>query len=318
MGDRRANLLRVLTYHRVDTPEARPHLDSGLISASPTEFAEQMEHLAEHRRVVTLEEVLCAFRGEHRLPPGSVLITFDDAYEDFDRHAWPTLRRLRLSATMFVPTALPGDSDRCFWVDRLYRAIQNTGADAMIDTHLGPLCAGSDTARTRSLRRLIAHVKSLPHQQALETVDRLCDELAAPLAPNGVMDWDTLRRLAGEGVCLAPHTRTHPLLSRLPLEEARNEVLGSLDDLRRRLGPTPAVLAYPSGAFDEAVAQMLEEEGFEVAFTTCRGMNDLDRTDSLRVRRINVGRRTSSTVLRAQLLPWSRYCNRWVPITGAP
>ena len=30
--------------------------------------------------------------------PGSVLITFDDAYEDFAQHAWPTLKRLRLGA----------------------------------------------------------------------------------------------------------------------------------------------------------------------------------------------------------------------------
>ena len=37
-GDHRPNLLRVLTYHRVDEPENRPFLFPGLISATPAEF----------------------------------------------------------------------------------------------------------------------------------------------------------------------------------------------------------------------------------------------------------------------------------------
>ncbi len=52
-GDR--NLLSVLTYHRVAEVDETPHLNPGLISASPAMFAEQMEILA--------KEVAPAFHG---------------------------------------------------------------------------------------------------------------------------------------------------------------------------------------------------------------------------------------------------------------
>src|SRR3712207_2813854 len=116
------NLLRVLTYHRVDEPDAQPTLYPGLISATPAAFEQQMRYLSKHYNVVSMAEVLAAFQGA-ALPPRSVLVTFDDAYRDFAEHAWPTLRRYRLPATVFVPTAFPDRPQRIFWWDQLYHAV---------------------------------------------------------------------------------------------------------------------------------------------------------------------------------------------------
>src|SRR6266511_5009586 len=41
----RGNLLRVLTYHRVDELDAHPGLDPGLISATPRIFEQQSAYL---------------------------------------------------------------------------------------------------------------------------------------------------------------------------------------------------------------------------------------------------------------------------------
>ena len=90
--ERQPNLLRVLNYHRVDYPDTRPELDPDLISATPEDFARQMEHIAEQCRVLTIDQVLLSLRDKSPLPPRSVLVTFDDAYVDFTEHAWPTHR----------------------------------------------------------------------------------------------------------------------------------------------------------------------------------------------------------------------------------
>ncbi len=104
LGDRRQrNLLWVLTYHRVDWPDARPDLYPGLIGATPPDFAAQMELVAERYQAVSLNQVVEAYRDEGApLPPRSVLITFDDAYEDFQKHAWPVLRQHGLPAALFA------------------------------------------------------------------------------------------------------------------------------------------------------------------------------------------------------------------------
>ena len=129
---------------------------------------------------------------------------------------------------------------------------------------------------------------------------------AAAPAPS-VLGWEALRRLAADGVAIGSHSRTHPLLNKVAHAEASREILDSLGDLEREIGPTPRVFAYPGGGVDRGVAAVLEEEGFELAFLTRRGLNDLSRPDWLRLRRINVGRSSGLTGIRLQLLPqWAR------------
>jgi peptidoglycan/xylan/chitin deacetylase (PgdA/CDA1 family) len=309
-GGARSNMLAVLMYHRVDEPAARPDLDPSLLSATPNVFEQQMRHVAEHHHVVSMSQLLDALRGEAELPPRSVMITFDDAYCDFAQHSWPILKRYGLPVTVFVPTAYPDHPERAFWWDRLHHAIVATRRRQPLRTPVGLLPLASTAERERTRRRLCDYVKAQPHGRAMAWVDRLCSELDAPRPAASVLGWDALRRLAGEGVTLGAHTRTHPLMNRVTPAEAHAEAAGSLQDLRREIGTVPAVFAYPGGALNGAVARAVEHAGFHVAFTTARGINDLAGADRLRLRRINVGRRTTETVLRAQLLPCSVYLNR--------
>jgi peptidoglycan/xylan/chitin deacetylase (PgdA/CDA1 family) len=298
------HLLAVLTYHRVDDPSALPLLYPGLISAPPAEFEEQIRFLASQCRAISLTELLAVRRGEARLEPRSVLVTFDDGYRDFAEHAWPILKRYGIPVTLFVPTAYPGDPDRAFWWDRLYGALVSTGPRGRIATPAGEFRLATAADRLQAFRRLRTHLEALSQEEAMKLVDELCSALAAPTPASAVLGWPELRALAADGVVLAPHSRSHPLLDRLPREAVRDEIVGSLEDLEREIGVTPPVFAYPGGAQDAYVTRILEEAGFELAFATTRGTNDLRRTDWLRLRRINVGRASGLPLIRAQLLPW--------------
>lgn len=312
LDDSRTNLLRVLMYHRVDHPAARPHLYPPLLSATPDGFERQMRFLAEHSHVVSLDELLSVCRGEGVLPPRSVLLTFDDAYRDFSEHAWPILRRYGLPVTLFVPTAYPDQPDRTFWWDRLYRAVSGNEAGDRLEVSCGSYPLSTAPERRTTLQQLTRRVKSLPHSHGQALVEEIWLSAGAPSTPNCVLGWDELRQLAREGVTLAPHTRTHPLMNRIPLEEARQEAVGSLDDLRRQLGDAPPVLAYPAGGFNPDVAGMLHDEGFEVALTTIRGVNDLHTANPLRLRRIAMGLRTTEAAMRAQLMPCLARFRNWL------
>ncbi|MDH3718745.1 MAG: polysaccharide deacetylase family protein [Planctomycetota bacterium] len=299
--DGRSNVLRVLTYHRVDWPDARPDLSSTTLSATPTGFAAQMECLREHFQVVGLDEVREAFARGRKLPPKAVLITFDDAFRDFRQHAWPVLQRLELPVTLFVPTAFPNQPSRVFWWDLLHHLIAQAPSDTGIETRFGRLQLSAETDRRDLYSRLAARLARMPHNAALQEVHRLAELCNTPPAPPAVLPWTDLKLLAAEGVSLAPHTRTHPLMNRISLEQARDELRGAREDLAAHIGDTPPVFAYPGGAYSREVLRLLADEGFELAFTTCRGANDLHRCDPLQLRRINVGRRTTPELLRAQL-----------------
>ncbi len=300
-GKRRPSDVAVLTYHRVDEPGARPHLHPGLISATPAVFDIQLTELARRANPIDLADLRAAMRGERRLPARPVMITVDDAYEDFAEHAWPRLRRLGLPVTLFVPTAYPGDPTRRFWWDRLSHALR-TSPRQVLEAEGVRHDLGDQASRLATFRRLRALVKATAHDRAMAMVDGWCTTLGLPDAPSGVLDWTALRALAAEGVTIAAHSRTHPLLTHLDAAALPDEIGGSHADLEREIGSVAPVFAYPSGDHDEAVISAVAMLGFEQAFTTERGLVDLRRVEPLRLRRINIGAATSIAALRLQLI----------------
>jgi peptidoglycan/xylan/chitin deacetylase (PgdA/CDA1 family) len=302
------HMLRVLTYHRVADPADTPSLYPR-VTVHPKIFAQHMRFLSQRYRVVSMEDVLQAARGGYlpgSLPKRAVLITFDDAYTDFAEYALPILKRFRLPVTVFVPTAFPG-LRRAFWWDRLYAAVECAHDLGTIQTTLGPMPVHTPAERKTAFTLLRDYVKFMPHAAAMQWVDRFCADLEAPELGSSVLSWDELRAVASDGVNLCPHTRNHPMMDQISNEVARAEAAGSWQDLRAEIGDSLPVFAYPSGGYNREVQAMLKEEGFEIAFTTQRGLNDLQRADPLQMKRINVGPNTSLPLLRAQLLGWMKY-----------
>jgi len=294
--------LAVLTYHRVDEPEARPWLYPFLLSATPAAFDEQMTALVRRHRPIGLSDVLTAHRGVRPLPRRAVLVTFDDAYRDFMENAWPILARHGVPATLFVPTGYPDVEDASFWWDRVWQAVQAAPAGAH-DTRIGRLELTDDASRRAAARSLVEFHKRLAHDEALQSVASLTERLGGTARRGDVLGWDDLRRLAAAGVQIAPHSQTHPLLTRLGPDRVGAELRGSRIDLEQHLDGLGfgSVFAYPAGQHNDASRAALAQAAFELAFTTERGINRVGRSDPLRLRRINVGLRSGPEVIRAQI-----------------
>lgn len=309
------DLLRVLTYHRVEWSDAIP-TPYPWATIPPDVFTEQMQFISRHYHVLSVGELLHVLNARGDLPRRSVLITFDDGYQDFRSQAWPVLKALKLPVALFVATAYLSEPGRLFWWDRLHHALMNTTRRDALQTPVGQLLLGTARQREGAYTRLRDCVRKMPHAEALVWVGTTCVELGVPPPPPAVLNWDEVRELASDGVNIGSHTRTHPLLTRIPIEDVRAEVAGSLRDLERELGVGLPILAYPGGEFDDSVVRVLADEGYVLGFTTIRGLNTLKRVNPLKLRRINVGRRTSLALLRAQLMARSAGLNRFFPMTA--
>ena len=306
IADRGRKYLRVLTYHRIDWLDRRFDLDPSLISATPDQFARQLDWLMQHFSVVSLEAVLDSMGGETSLPARAVLITFDDAYEDFYLHAFDILRDRGLPASLFVPTAYPDQPDRRFWWDRLYEALLCDHAGSHLETKLGSFDVSNEISRGQTLRELKKSLKQLPWTELNDVVDSICmQSKAKPLVP-AVMSWDQLNEVSDQHVTLVPHTHTHPLLDRISPSEVRNEVELSMQMLKQKTGCSLPAIAYPSGQYSRQVVEQSRKAGCELGFTTNRGINRITHCDPMQLCRINVGRETPDNVIRFQLNPASR------------
>jgi len=305
VDERSPDLLRVLTYHRVVEKDEDSPLSPGMTVSLPV-FQEHAAYLSHCYHVLHIQDFLDASRAGSGLPPRSVLITFDDAYQDFADLAWPVLRQYALPVTLFVPTAFPDHPERVFWWDWLSEAFRLTTRRDELETPTGRFSLSAPAQRRSAYKRLRDYVKSLPNARVSGVVEQVCSQLGVPQSGPPVLGWEDLRELARQGVSLGAHTQTHPLMNRISLEEVCQEISGSFDDLQREIGSALPVFAYPGGELSDAAARHLQEAGAELGFTTRRGLNDLSSLDRLRISRINIGQRTSLSILRAQLLARSR------------
>jgi len=96
-------LVPVLAYHDI-APQAKGRL---VIAAKA--FTEQMRYLkANNYRVITLSEFHEFLQLKRQLPRRAVVLTFDDGYRSFLTHAYPVLKELGFTATLFVYTDYVG------------------------------------------------------------------------------------------------------------------------------------------------------------------------------------------------------------------
>ena len=87
----------ILMYHHVDDAK------NSSISVSPETFERQMEFLKiHHYRVMGLEELIEKLKAGKRIPMNTVVITFDDGYLDNFTNAFPVLKKMNFSATIFM------------------------------------------------------------------------------------------------------------------------------------------------------------------------------------------------------------------------
>lgn len=95
----------VLMYHSISDAV-------GPTSIPERVFSRQMNALAETGYYVADFTDLIAWRdGTKKLPQKTAVITFDDGFLDFRDTAWPVLKKLGFSATVFVPTKCPGENE---------------------------------------------------------------------------------------------------------------------------------------------------------------------------------------------------------------
>jgi peptidoglycan/xylan/chitin deacetylase (PgdA/CDA1 family) len=101
----------VMMYHNVGyTDVLKPN------TVSPENFERQMAYLKDHGfHAASFDDFVQSIVGGPALPRKSVVITFDDAYEDNYTHAFPALKKYGFPAIVFAPSDLIGTPGHLTW-----------------------------------------------------------------------------------------------------------------------------------------------------------------------------------------------------------
>ncbi len=287
----------ILMYHSISLGSRG--LSNGVVSATCSDFEEQMEYLAGNCTVIGTEKLRQIMAGRCSLPANPVMVTFDDGYMDNYLYAYPVLRRLRLPAVISLTTGHIGGLQP-FWWDRLEYALFNT-TKGMVRA-LGPLSLATWQAREKARRLMLVRLKKLSERQKKQKLEEVEKELGvwAKGSRHMFLGWRQVREMAGSGIEFAAHTVTHPILTRVSLADARREIRASKQEIEKRTGRPVQLFTYPNGQ-EEDMSERLDKEiakaGFSFALSTSYGVNIPGR-DTFRLNRIGVAKGDSIELFR--------------------
>jgi peptidoglycan/xylan/chitin deacetylase (PgdA/CDA1 family) len=281
---------KVLMYHACEDVESE--FTRGLsINTTPSEFADHLDFLKRHYRVLPLARVL---EGPTTEP--TVVITFDDGFRSVYENAWPRLRERRLSATCYLTTDVIGNR-ALVWINELNWFFHHHAAVArpIIREFLGvePTCPHEvvmlrlvDRYNPVSIARLLDQLRSVASvdPETLARQSRLH------------LDWDEITEMSAAGIAFGNHTGSHPSLNALSPAECHAEISRACEAISSVAGETKT-MAYPFGTKNEAARQIAIDFGIQ-AILEVHGVNH--PFDCTRIGRIKVGSH-SAAVLFARM-----------------
>jgi peptidoglycan/xylan/chitin deacetylase (PgdA/CDA1 family) len=102
-----------------------------------------------------------------------------------------------------------------------------------------------------------------------------CNEWDVPQgeAPEPIMDPAQVREWLAAGHEIGSHSLTHPYLTQIPPDRAREEISASRKKLEDLFGLSIRHFCYPYGDWNETVRRLVQEAGYETACTTEPGLN---------------------------------------------
>jgi peptidoglycan/xylan/chitin deacetylase (PgdA/CDA1 family) len=258
----------ILMYHRITELDADPWA----LAVTPGSFADQLEAITSSYEVVPLRDVLSQ---PDRTTRHGVILTFDDGYAD-NLAAARMLAARGLAATYFLAAGQVGSAYE-FWWDEIARIFLDHIAlpetlDLKLEEDRLQLDLGKDgpepgdpsddlawradqgprTIRQRAYLDTYGVVRQIDSEQRDRALQALAEWAGLSRETRPGMRALALEEVAElsmlEGAEVGAHTLTHPVLSSLPAERQREEIVGSRRLLEEVTGSPVESFAYPHGS----------------------------------------------------------------------
>jgi len=81
------------------------------------------------------------------------------------------------------------------------------------------------------------------------------------------MTWDQVRTMQKDGFVFGSHTVSHAALTKVSREQGMMELTDSRKELEQQLGVKARYFAYPTGAYNRQIEDMVKQAGYKAAFT---------------------------------------------------
>lgn len=289
--------LTVVTFHRVlGRNDVRWAGALAEWTVSDEVFEECLLFFRRHYNLVGLQDLLTCLEGGGRLPPRSLLVTFDDGYADNEEYALPLLLKHGVSAVLFLTSAFVNRRSRP-WTEDLLSAYERglVSSEEVAKLHQSLFGPQGDAPRDASvmLMDICAQSTALSDIDA-ETLCRavLRHPLERTTSPAQMLTSEQVKRMHAAGIAIGGHGRTHNSMARSSdLDTELRQPPCAISNLLGLQSPEAInALAFPYGEHSEQVVTEALDAGYRLLFTFSSRLNPLQhgRLASCVLDRVNV------------------------------
>ena len=287
----------ILNYHgvidKVDFNYSINHMDA-------EQFEHQIKFLSKNFNILSQDEFLYHYLNNKTSNKKSILLTFDDGYENNFKFAFPLLKKYNTPATIFLISSLI-DSKNPTWYD----LIDNTSSLFNNEKHrdkIGKLCTelGINSQKEILHNSLKKYLKTQSTHKKNEILEKYLSIIGDKSMDNidekywKILSSDQIIKMQQSGIIsFGSHTVTHPNLDQINKDDVELELKDSKSKIENILGKKIKTIAFPDGAYNENVKIMSKEAGYTNLFAV-NYRCESDKNDNSILNRYSISNTTTA------------------------
>jgi O-antigen/teichoic acid export membrane protein/peptidoglycan/xylan/chitin deacetylase (PgdA/CDA1 family) len=300
----RRNEIIILMLHGVDNDSKNENSWAPLrTNISKAHLNKALNILAEKYNFVSMADAVSMLEGKTEIKPYSMVISFDDGYQNNITNALPVLKKYKIPAIFFLTTDNV-ETQAPYWFDRLDFALQSLTPEFLEKLDL-PILSALDFSDRKSLQK--SYKKFLSTYRTSSENDILflenihsqiqqIEHLTGRTIPErnnktenlvDIMTWDAARKIEKYGITIGSHTVDHLKLDCLDENIIQNQLQKSKTDIEEKLNKPCDYLCYPYGNFDNQVKDIARKCHYRAAVSTITGSNKC-KDDLLALHRLSL------------------------------
>lgn len=256
----------ILNYHgvidKVDFNYSINHMDV-------EQFEQQIRFLSDNFNILPQEEFLYNYLNGITSKKKSILLTFDDGYENNYKFAFPVLKKYNASATIFLISSLI-DTKKPTWYD----LIDNTKFLFNDQKHSNEIIKLGEELDINTQKEIFhnnfkKYLKAQPTNKKNEILEKYFKIIGLNSMENidekywKILSSEQLLKMQRSGlISFGSHTVNHPNLDQITEDQVEFELKESKLKIENILGSKINTIAFPDGAYNESVKNMSKEAGY--------------------------------------------------------
>jgi peptidoglycan/xylan/chitin deacetylase (PgdA/CDA1 family) len=277
----------VVMYHYVrDFKNTRYKEIKGL---DVEDFKQQLCYFDKYYEFITIEDLIASLNGKKKIPENSILLTFDDAYQDHYKYVYPILKNMGISGAFYTSSKAIYDHS-VLDVNKIHFVLAKAKTELIIesirqlfemykedfklkefDYYYKKLSSDFlyDDRDTMFIKRLLQY--ELPLDVRKEFLDHLfCRYVGVPenvFSEELYLTLDQVLHMSKNGMHIGSHGHNHYWLNKLTKKEQEAELLLSIEYLSQMsVDLDNWTICYPYGGYNKETIDILQKYNCQLGF----------------------------------------------------